>query len=179
LGLLVGNSQENHELTAWMLHQSGQKVENVTFANLFVNSNYPKFVTSFLSEFKSWKIIIVCNKNSSINSEIFPNIARRFDVGSNCIVNDYGLVTELKEYVQTNKIKDHLFLFACSTLGNFCIRELAEIAPENTYIDCGSTLNPFLGLSSDRAYLSAYNKVDYRGGVAPLDAMYEEESWPW
>jgi hypothetical protein len=77
------------------------------------------------------------------------------------------------------RVKNHLFLFACSTLGNYCIRELAEIEPENVYIDCGSTLNPFLGLSSDRAYLAAFNQLHYRGGQAPDDALYEEEVWPW
>jgi len=179
LGLLVGNSPENHELTAWMLDQSGQDSSKVTFANLFVNSNYPYFIRNFLTEFRNWNLVIVCNEKSVIDSEVFPNVIKRFNVGSNCIVNDYGLVAELREYVLANKITNHLFLFACSTLGNFCIRELAEIAPENTYIDCGSTLNPYLGLSSDRAYLSAYNNIDYRGGVAPRDALYEEESWPW
>ena len=179
LGLLVGNSPENHKLTAWTLEQSQQDISRVTFANLFVNSNYPSFVNNFVSEFKKWKIVIVCNEKSILDTEIFPTVVKRFDVGSNCIINDYKLVDELREYVVRNEIKDHLFLFACSTLGNFCIRDLAEIAPENTYIDCGSTLNPFLRLGTDRAYLSAYTKVDYRGGSAPLDALYEEETWPW
>ncbi len=179
LGLLVGNSPENHALSEWMLSQSGQNLSQITYANLFVNSNYQKYVSDFLPEFKKWQIVIVCNQKSVLDSTIFPHVAKRFNVGSNCIVNDYSLVKKLKEYVQGENIKDHLFLFACSTLGNFCIRDLAEIAPENTYLDCGSTLNPFLGLSSDRAYLSAYHNLKYRGGNAPADALYEEEPWPW
>lgn len=179
LGLLVGNSPENHALTEWMLRQSGQDLSQVTFANLFVNSNYSFFLTEFLPEFQKWKIVIVCNKNSIIDTRILPNIVWRFDVGSNCIVEDFDLVRRIRDFVKDRNVKNHLFVFACSTLGNFCIRELAEIEPENMYIDCGSTLNPFLGLSSDRAYLAAFNKFHYRGGDAPTDALYEEEVWPW
>jgi hypothetical protein len=179
LGLLVGNSHENHVLTDWMLEQSGQDIQQVTFANLFVNSNYSLFINEFLPEFRNWKIIIVCNKNSVINQDVLPNIAWRFDVGSNCIVEDFDLVGRLKKFVQEKRIKNHLFLFACSSLGNYCIRELAEKETENMYIDCGSTLNPFLGLSSDRAYLAAFHQSHYRGGEAPIDALYQEEVWPW
>jgi hypothetical protein len=179
LGLLVGNSPENHVLTDWMLEKSGQDLRQVTFANLFVNSNYSIFLNDFLPEFQKWKIVIVCNKSSIINKDVLPNIAWRFDVGSNCIVEDFDLVDRLQRFVREKGIKNHLFLFACSTLGNYCIRELAEMEPENMYIDCGSTLNPFLGLSSDRAYLAAINKSHYRGGEAPIDALYEEEVWPW
>lgn len=179
LGLLVGNSQGNHELTDWMLEQSGQELSQVTFANLFVNANYDTFIKDFLPQFQDWQTILVCNKNSLIDRQVLPNVAWRFDVGSNCIINDYDLVNRLVDFVRTKKIKNHLFLFACSTLGNYCIRELAEIESENMYIDCGSTLNPFLGLSSDRAYLAAYNNFQYRGGAAPTDSLYEEEVWPW
>lgn len=179
LGLLVGNSHENHVLTDWILEKSGQDLRQVTFANLFVNSNYSIFLNDFLPEFQKWKIVIVCNKSSVINKDVLPNIAWRFDVGSNCIVEDFDLVDRLQRFVREKGIKNHLFLFACSTLGNYCIRELAETEPENMYIDCGSTLNPFLGLSSDRAYLAAFNKSHYRGGEAPIDALYEEEVWPW
>ena len=179
LGLLVGNSPENHVLTDWMLRQSGQDLRQVTFANLFVNSNYSYFVNEFLPEFKNWETIIICNKNSIIDKSVLTNVVWRFDVGSNCIVDDFDLVDRLKKFTKEKGIKNHLFLFACSTLGNYCIRELAEIESENMYIDCGSTLNPFLGLSSDRAYLAAFNQSHYRGGEAPIDALYEEEVWPW
>jgi hypothetical protein len=179
LGLLVGNSENNHTWTDWILKESGQEIRQVTFANLFVNSNYTYFTEYFLTEFKNWKIVIVCNERAVIDSDVLPNIVQRFNVGSNCIVNDYQLVETLKEFVKHNKVQDHLFLFACSSLGNFCIRELAQIEPNNTYIDCGSTLNPYIGLSSDRAYLAAFGSIPYRGGPAPADALYEEESWPW
>ena len=179
LGLIVGNSEENRSNTDWLMEISGQDSENLTFANLFVNANYEYFETKIIPEFANWNVILVCNEKSILSEPLFSAVKYRFDVGSNCIVNDYDLVSRLEKFVLDKEISNHLFLFACSTLGNFCITELAKLAPNNTYIDCGSTLNAYLGLSTDRAYLAAAKGLDYRGQRPQKDWLYQEETWPW
>jgi len=178
-GLIVGNSENNRNSTNKLYKLSKQDYEHVTYANLFVNSNYIDYRNFFVPEYKNWETIIVCNERSNIKLLPFP-IKKAFYVGSNCIVNNYDLVESICEYTKTSKIKNHLFLFCCSSLGNFCIRNLAEVEPENTYIDCGSTLNPLLGLSLDRGYLSIAENILYRGQKLKSNDLEEvEENWPW
>ena len=158
---------------------SGQDSENLTFANLFVNANFSYFEEKMIPEFGKWNVVLICNIKSVLREPLLSAVKFRFDVGSNCIVNDYDLVLKLKKFVLEHQIENHLFLFACSTLGNFCITELAGVSPNNTYIDCGSTLNAYLGLSTDRAYLSAASGETYRGKAPEKDWLYVEENWPW
>ena len=179
LGLIVGNSPENRNLTNRLISMSGQDSENLTFANLFVNANFSFFEEKMIPEFGKWNVVLICNEKSVLKEPLLSAVKFRFDVGSNCIVNDYDLVLKLKSFVLKHQIENHLFLFACSTLGNFCITELAKISPNNTYIDCGSTLNAYLSLSIDRAYLSAASGETYRGQAPEKDWLYVEENWPW
>ena len=37
-----------------------------------------------------------------------------------------------------------VFLFCCGPFGNILCHELTEYEPNNTYLDIGSTLNPYL-----------------------------------
>jgi hypothetical protein len=177
IGIIVGNSEYNTKITNKLFKISEQHEENITYANLFVNANYMDYKKYFIEEYKNWEVILVCNEKSNIKLLPFP-IKKVFYVGSNCIVNNYNLVEEISEYTNKNKIKNHLFLFCCSSLGNYCIRNLSEIEPENTYIDCGSTLNPFLGLSLDRGYLSIAENTLYRGQkLNSNDLEIIDEDW--
>lgn len=176
VGLLVGNSQINRNKTDFLLKLSEQPIENVTYANLFVNANYARFRTEFVPELLKRELVVVCNRKSTVS---FPNVRKVFTVGSNCIVNDYDLVDRICDWTLESKTTGCVYLFCCSSLGNFCIRNLAEVAPSNVYLDCGSTLNKDLGLSLDRAYLSHAHNVLYRNRPAPPDTSIVDEDYPW
>jgi hypothetical protein len=176
IGICAPSDQDDSTFF-WMKEQSGQPEENLTWANLFVNSNYDNFRKEMIQEFSNYNIIIVCNQKSTFDDLPFKEkIVKDFRVGSNCIVNDYDLIERVKDYVRENNIKDHLFIFAASSLGNFLCHQLHKEFPENTYFDAGSTLNPLLGLSIDRGYLSAYEGVSWRGNDTSGD-LNREESW--
>ena len=61
--------------------------ESLTWANLWVNSNYPLFIQQILPLFYSKKCIFVGNKNANIKT--LPFIVKDFRVGYNAMVNDY------------------------------------------------------------------------------------------
>jgi hypothetical protein len=176
LGICAPSDQDD-SVFYWMKNLSGQPEENLTWANLFVNSNYDNFRKEMIPEFSNYKIVIICNKKSTFDNCPFKeNIVKDFRVGSNCIVNDYDLIEEVKSYIIDNNIENHLFLFAASSLGNFMIHQLHKEFPNNTYFDAGSTLNPLIGLSIDRGYLAAYEKTLWRNQDTSAD-LSREEVW--
>ena len=86
------------------------------------------------------------------------------------------MVETLKEYITEFKVKNKLFIFCCSSLGNYLCKALNELEPENIYFDAGSTLNPYLGLSTDRGYLQAALGNLWRGQDTSAD-LDKEETW--
>jgi len=158
----------------WMIDNSGSDIENITFANLFINSNYQDFRKRVVTLFNEYKIIMMCNEKANLDG---LEIKKDFRVGSNCIVNDDDKIEQIVDYVKKEKPEGHLFLFCASSLGNICIHKLHEIAPNNTYLDMGSALNPDLNLGLDRGYLSAWAGVLQRGMWDMSEYLEREESW--
>ena len=173
---ICGPSDQSDEIFFWMKEESGRDEEHLTWANLFVNSNYKNFREEFVPELSKKDIIIVCNKKSDLSLLPFK-VKKDFRVGSNCIINDLDLVEKMSNFVMENKIKNHVFLFAASSLGNLIIHRLSQLEPENTYFDVGSTLNPLMGLSTDRGYLCAYEGKLWRGFQDTSDDLVREEKW--
>jgi hypothetical protein len=60
------------------------------------------------------------------------------------MINDYGLIETIKNWIDKNRIEGHLFLFSASSLSKMAIHQLYEHSDRNTYIDVGTTLNPFM-----------------------------------
>ena len=138
-----------------------------------INGNYELFMTAMVPEFKDRSIILVCNENATLDGLPFE-VKKDFRIGSNCMVNDYGLIEDMKDYVSKNKINDHVFLFSAATLSNFLIYELYKEFDNNQYIDIGSSLSPLLGLQGwrgTRVYLRCY----WDGENNPI--IRQEDSW--
>jgi len=131
------------------------KKYNVTWANLFVNSNYPRFISEFLPELKTKKIVLICNENAIISgSEL--NIIKDFRIGRNAMIENIDLHLEISKWITDNDIKDHVFCFSASSLTNITVYELYKKHPNNTYLDVGTTLNRSFGFPLNRDYLMAY-----------------------
>jgi hypothetical protein len=126
---------------------SGQNESNLTFANVFVNSNYSDYKKTFIEEYKNWNIHLVANKNSKIENLPFK-IEKFYPVDNTAWKNNYTLIDDIKKDTLENK----LFLFACGPFGNMLAHQLWNFNKSNTYLDIGSTLNPWLqseGFSRD------------------------------
>lgn len=126
--------------------------EFLTWSNLFVNSNYPLFMSEIVPIFKDFKVIYIVNENAKVENLPFK-LEKDFRVGYNCIVNNYDLIEEISKWIEENKIENYLFLFSASSLSNMMIHQLYSKFSNNTYMDIGTTLNWFLEMKGSRDYL--------------------------
>ena len=152
--------QEFNQQLEWA--DSDENDEYLTWSNLFLNGNYPVYLEHFVPYYFNYDVYLVVNEHAKLDRLPFP-IVKDFRVGNNCMVNDIDLIDKLKEEIKTNNIKNSLFLISAATLTNFIIRDLFEFENSNTYIDIGTTLQPFLQLPSDRRYIAGYWGGDPNG----------------
>ena len=122
-----------------MIEFSEQKNENLTFANIFVNTNYGFYRDNFVEEYKNWDIHLVANKNAKILDLPFK-IEKFYPVENTAWRENYSLIEEIKK----ENFEGKLFLFACGPFGNMLSHQLWESNKNNIYLDIGSTLNPWL-----------------------------------
>jgi len=118
---------------------SNQSENNMTYANIFVNSNYPIYKETFLKEYSKHSIHLIANEKSKIENLPFK-IEKFYPIGFNAWVNNYNLIEEIKQKNLSNK----LFLFCAGPFGNILAQQLYESNKQNIYLDIGSTLNPWL-----------------------------------
>jgi hypothetical protein len=138
----------------WQLDFHGQTDLNFTWANLLVNGNYPRFIREMYPIFNNYKTVFVCNEKADLS--VLPFIAKDFRVGYNAMINDYGLIETMKKWIDENEIAGYLFLFSASSFSKMAIHQLYEHSDKNTYIDVGTTLNPFMNMRLDRTYLKSF-----------------------
>jgi hypothetical protein len=139
----------------WMKNERGGDDDCLTWANLFVNSNYPLFLENVVPILSNKKVVMICNEKANLNKLPFE-VEKDFRIGSNAMVNNLDLSEEIIDWIEDENIRDYVFLFSASTLSNIAIYELFRTHPENTYIDVGTTLNPMMDMPIQRNYLRAY-----------------------
>jgi hypothetical protein len=138
----VGNND-----TKWMRDNVGVRLENLTWANIFVNGNYNFFKDYFIPEFDKHNIIIVANENANISNLPFK-VEEHIKITGTAWKDNFDLLETLpkKDY------SDKLFLFCAGPLGNMLAARMWEHNKKNTYMDIGSTLNGYL-VGTNRGYL--------------------------
>lgn len=139
----------------WMKELSGQKDEDLTWSNIWLNSNYHRFVTEIIPILRTKKLVFICNKYADFTNSTLP-IIQRFNISRNAMINDINIWKDISVWISELDIRGHVFLFSASSLSNICIHNLYKLYPENTYIDVGTTLNHELGFRAVRSYLDAY-----------------------
>lgn len=149
-----GGGAEGEKYFKWTLDKIGPGDEhNLTWSNLLINSNYLYYIQNIVPIFKTKDIVMVVNHLAD-TSKLGFNIKKEFRIGENCMVNNYGVIDEIKDYIKNNNIKDHVFLIAASFLTNMINHQVYSVYDNNTFIDIGSSLNPFMpGISSRRQYM--------------------------
>lgn len=138
----------------WQLDFHGEYDEHLTWANLLVNGNYGKFIREMYPLFNNYRTVFVCNDKADLYT--LPFLVKDFRVGYNAMINDYRLIAEMKKWIDENNIEGHLFLFSASSFSKMAIHQLYEHSDRNSYIDVGTTLNPFMHMRLDRSYLKSF-----------------------
>lgn len=132
----------------------GGDSEFLTWANLFVNSNYPVFIKSVLPALQTYDTIMVCHQDANLSKLEF--VVKDFRVGYNAMINDYHKIQDIKDWIDRESITGKLFLFSASTFSNLAIYELFKHNDKNTYLDIGTCLTPFMDMPTERSYLQEY-----------------------
>lgn len=142
------------ENNKWMKEERGQDDEYLTWANLLVNAQYPLFLNHMVPLLKGKKVVVICNKAADLNDLPFE-VCKDFRIGANAMINDQNLLEDIPEWLKAQE-GPFVFLFAAASLSNLLIYSLFKEFPENTYMDIGTTLNPFMKLPIARDYLKGY-----------------------
>ena len=131
----------------WQLDLRGSRDEtNLTFANVLINNNYKRYLTEILPIFNERDIMFIVNERADLSKLPFKyNIRKDFRIGSNCMIDDYDKVEEVKNYIADNNIENHIILCGAASLSNYITYECFKDNQNNTFLDIGSTLNPLLG----------------------------------
>jgi len=127
--------------------------DNVTWANLFVNSNYEFFKDNFFIEFNNWEgdVTLVANEKG-INKKLPFKVDEYISIQIGSWFNpELKIILEMMKEKATKN--NQLFLFSAGPLGNILAHQLHMVNPNNTYIDIGSTINPWI-VGNNRGYLN-------------------------
>ena len=142
----------------WMIDFHGGDHPNLTFANLLINANYKRFVEEMVQNFANRDIIYVVNELADTSKLPF-DIMKKFNIGSNCMIDNFDTSEKVKDYISSNNIKDAIVLCSAASLSNFVIHDCYKEDSGNTFLDIGSCLNPLLNLEGwkyTRGYLTGY-----------------------
>ena len=147
--------------------------EDLTFSNLFVNSNYPLFINELLPIISTNErpVAMVLNEKCNISKLPFK-ITKEFRIGNNCLVRNYSMAEEISNFLSDKK--DWIVLCSASSLSNLIGYYCFKNNSQNTIIDIGSTLNPLLDLEGWK-YSRDYLRHFWMGQTS--NYCLREEQW--
>lgn len=123
----------------WMRENAGTK--NLTWANIFVNSNFDFYKKSIIPLFKERPVHLIANTNGKTENLPFE-IKAFYGIGTHAMRDELNVISELEEVAKN--VENELFLFCAGPLANILVHRLHIQNPNNTYLDIGSTLNNYL-----------------------------------
>ncbi len=149
------------EIFSDMREISGQNKDNLTWANLFVNANYKKYLREVVPLYSQYDVYLVANKRAKLKYLPF-DVKRHYPIGDLAWKNDYDLIQQIKDDIDTENTSGSLYLFCAGPLGNMMAHQLFEHNKTNTYLDIGSTLNIHLlgPAGKNRGYLRGGNSLN-------------------
>lgn len=132
-------------------------IENLTWANLFVNNNYQFFVNEFIPEFAGFegKVFLFANANG-LGKELPFKVDEYVPLNIGAFLEPFLSQNITKGHDLAQQGDGNLFLFSAGPLGNILAHQLHMANPNNFYIDVGSTLNPWI-VGKNRGYLNGNN----------------------
>lgn len=136
----------------WMKNQTGLSEDKLTWANIFVNSNFTYFNEEFVKSFNDYDNICFVGRGETDNLPF--RVDKSFKVGPNAHINNKDLLETIPEYIDSEGIDGGLFIVSAGPFANVLVAELYDRYPNNTFIDIGSVFDEYQGLGKTRRYLS-------------------------
>lgn len=129
--------------------------EKITYANLWVNSNYELFL-NWVKNIND-EVILIANQNAENNLNDFPFKIKEFvPMPDNCVdyyeTNSESLIVSLKNIVK--KHTNSLFLISAGPLSEVIIHHMYNEKKINKYVDVGSSLDEYIHKKITRPYMT-------------------------
>lgn len=131
----------------------------LTWANIFVNSNFKFFKENLVPLFNEYSTTLVAQGDPK---NIPFNIKKFYPIGPDAWKNNADVYEKLRQQIISNNIQNELFIFCAGPYANILCAKLFNEFPNNTFIDIGSVFNVELGIGPNRGYLrgaSTLNKI--------------------
>lgn len=138
--------------TALMKKLSSSEV-NLTFADLFMNENYPLFLREFVPRVKARDNVSLIGNYRMNSAQLNPNWLF-FGIPDNAFDKFLQVVGEAHRFC-LELPRDYVVLCSASSITNVLGHQLHEARPDLTFVDIGTTLHPLTGMPpSRRSYLT-------------------------
>lgn len=125
----------------WLRRESGQDDEHLTYATVYFYDNYPHYVSEVVPLYAEYEVVLVCSREAELSRLPF-RVARDIRVGRNAWVDELARIGEIRRDVE--RMHGALVLLCAGPFANILAHQLHRIAPQNTYLDLGSSLDPWL-----------------------------------
>jgi hypothetical protein len=158
-GSYVGISDDTNDSQSKLFYVNLLKnvsSEKITLSNLFVNGTYSDFLSRFLPIIQQRNTVIICNYQAKPLelSLTFDKEPKYVYVPGDCLGfwerASSSWISHMKKIAK--ELTNHIFIFAAGPISSATIPLLWSEATDNTYIDVGSTLDPFLYGKYTRPY---------------------------
>jgi hypothetical protein len=143
-----------------LFHQIANK-DYLTWANIFVNGNYADFNNYLPSVLEGRPIIIVSHKNTNVKSLPFK-VTEHIKIESNAWIDSLKEIKNIKDIIEVYELSNAVVLIAGGPFANIAVHELWKWNSNNTYLDVGSTLDPYLFGKPTRQYHANNNPMHHK-----------------
>lgn len=125
---------------------------NITFANLWINANYPKFIKSF--EKLNRDAVVIANYRAEGKKVGNLNVLKYYSISDDCLDfwENHGekLLSSIK--MEFGNKKNLLYVISAGPMSEPIIAELYKNNPDNCYIDFGSSIDRYYRGKQTRPY---------------------------
>lgn len=140
------------ESTNLLVELNGGSEENLTFADLWINSNYKIFMNKVVPELKKHDLLLLANYRT--NPQLVSDSWTLFPVPDQVFQKHEKFKLEFMNMAR-GLPKGSIVLASASSMSNVLGLQVAKEGLEIFFIDVGTALHPLLGLEdSKRLYLS-------------------------
>jgi hypothetical protein len=148
----ISSVSDNISDHRFLMDRIKSEKENITFANLWINSNYQQMKEFYTNLDK--ECFVICNHRADINN--FPfKIKELFPFPDNCIEfwesSGSEYISNITQKIQ--ELNNETFFISAGPISEIIIHRLYCFNPNNQYIDVGSSMDEFVHGKKTRPYM--------------------------